>query len=108
MGLLDLWDYLRSTGDPRLRKQGYAGAGMGLLERYRRAKGFWEPHLENNRRNLLEIGARLGVMNLGSEEEATLALREADGVIVNLFPMTARVINALDRCKVISRYGASS
>ncbi|MGD0094005.1 MAG: hypothetical protein ABSE73_29195, partial [Planctomycetota bacterium] len=59
MSFLDIWDYIRAKGDPRLRRQGYARSGVGLLERYRRAAGFWEPHLENNRRALREIGAHL-------------------------------------------------
>jgi hypothetical protein len=50
MGLLDLWDYLRASGDARLRKQGYASSGMGILARYRRTAAFWAPHLENNRK----------------------------------------------------------
>ncbi len=54
---------------------------------------------------LSKVGARLHVMNLGSEEEAIRVLRDADGVLLNMFPLTARVIDALERCRVISRYG---
>jgi hypothetical protein len=59
MALLDMWDYVRSVGDRRLRKQGYVASGMGILERYRRVPGFWAPHLENNRRNLMEIAGKI-------------------------------------------------
>jgi D-3-phosphoglycerate dehydrogenase len=54
-----------------------------------------------------EIGARLEVLALSTEEEAISALSEADGILVNLFPLTARLISSLPRCRVISRYGVS-
>jgi len=54
---------------------------------------------------LSEIDARLLVRNFRSEEEATRELAEADGVLVNLFPMSAQVIGKLSKCRVISRYG---
>jgi D-3-phosphoglycerate dehydrogenase / 2-oxoglutarate reductase len=54
---------------------------------------------------LAEAGARLVVLNLSEEEEAAEALQEADGILVNLFPMTGRLISGLTRCRVISRYG---
>ena len=43
--------------------------------------------------------------NLGTEQEAIAALRSADAILVNLFPMGARVIEGLQSCRVISRYG---
>ena len=54
---------------------------------------------------LVEIGARLEVLQLATEEEAISALSGADGILVNLFPLTARLIDSLPRCRVISRYG---
>jgi len=54
---------------------------------------------------LAKVDARLVVQNLGSEEEARRALATADGVLVNLFPLGERVIQSLQRCRVISRYG---
>jgi D-3-phosphoglycerate dehydrogenase len=54
---------------------------------------------------LAEIGASLEVKNLGSADEAISVLAEADGILVNLFPLTAEVISRLERCRVISRYG---
>jgi hypothetical protein len=59
MALLDIWDYVRSMGDRRLRKQGYVASGMGIIERYRKVPGFWSPHLERNRKNMLDIAGRL-------------------------------------------------
>ncbi len=55
MALLDIWDYVRASGDRRLRQQGYVQSGMGILERYRKAAGFWAPHLERNRRGMLRL-----------------------------------------------------
>ena len=54
---------------------------------------------------LSEIGAQLVVLDLKSEEEAITALRDADAVLANLFGMSARVIDGMERCRVISRYG---
>jgi D-3-phosphoglycerate dehydrogenase len=54
---------------------------------------------------LKKIGAAVEVYNLGDEKQAIEVLREADGILVNLHPLPARVIAALERCKVISRYG---
>jgi len=54
---------------------------------------------------LKKIGAAVEVYNLVDEEQAIEVLREADGILVNLHPLPARVIAALERCKVISRYG---
>jgi D-3-phosphoglycerate dehydrogenase len=54
---------------------------------------------------LAEIGAELVVNDFKNEDEAIAGLAAADGVLVNLFPMTARVIASLGRCRVLSRYG---
>lgn len=54
---------------------------------------------------LAGVGARLEVWNLKTEKEAEEALEHADGILVNLFPLTARVISALAKCRVICRYG---
>ena len=51
------------------------------------------------------VGATLRVLQLSSEDEAIRELSGADGILVNLFPLTGRIIRSLDRCKVISRYG---
>jgi D-3-phosphoglycerate dehydrogenase / 2-oxoglutarate reductase len=54
---------------------------------------------------LREIDATLTVYNFQSAEEAFPVLREADGVLLNLFPLTGPLIQEMNRCKVISRYG---
>jgi D-3-phosphoglycerate dehydrogenase len=54
---------------------------------------------------LAEIGAELVVNDFKNEGEAIAGLASADGVLVNLFPMTRKVIESLTRCRVLSRYG---
>jgi len=104
VGLRDVWDYIRAKGDPRLRRQGYVSNGVGLLERYRRAERFWEPHLENNRQALREIAAQLA----GANSQQPIANSQARGGTLlvlgagrlldvpwrELFPLFARVVLA--------------
>jgi len=54
---------------------------------------------------LKEIGASVEVHNLGDEAESAQILRDADGILVNLHPLPASVIQELRKCRVISRYG---
>jgi len=57
-------------------------------------------------RDVLEaIGAEVIIENCNTPEEVVDACRGADGVLVNLAPMPAQVINGLQKCKVIARYG---
>jgi len=51
------------------------------------------------------IDAKLVVRNFTDEDEAVRELADADGILVNMFPMTARVIASLTHCRVLSRYG---
>ncbi len=60
---------------------------------------------DEERAVLSEVGAELRIFRSQSAEEAGAAFAEADGILVNLFPMTAPIIEALPRCRVISRYG---
>lgn len=60
---------------------------------------------DEERAVLAELGAELAVNDFKSEDEAIAGLAAADGVLVNLFPMSARVISSLRRCRVLSRYG---
>ena len=93
MALVDIWDYVRASGDPRLRKQGYVNAGMGILERYRRVPGFWGPHLERNRANIRAIGEKLSPARGG-----TLLILGAGRLLdvpwEDLFPHFDRVVLA--------------
>lgn len=54
---------------------------------------------------LREVDARIVVFRSGSGSEARDLFASADGILVNLFPMTAEVIGGLNGCRVISRYG---
>jgi D-3-phosphoglycerate dehydrogenase len=56
---------------------------------------------------LKEIGTEVRVHDFSEadKEEAAAVLREADGVLVNLFPLTGDIIRKMKRCRVISRYG---
>ena len=91
MALRDLWDYVRASGDRRFRQQGYVTSGMGILERYRKASGYWAPHLENNRRGLLKIAEKLG-----PERGGTLLVLGAGRLLdvpwEQLFPRFERVV----------------
>lgn len=54
---------------------------------------------------LAGIGAAVEVANCKTAEEVIEACKDADGILVNLAPMPAGVINRLEKCKVIARYG---
>jgi len=57
-------------------------------------------------KNVLEpMGAEVVVTHCTTPEEVIAATRDADGVLVNLAPMPAEVIDSLQKCKAISRYG---
>ena len=59
MTLLEKSHNISPDGDARLRKQGYERSGIGLLERQRQARTYWAPHLERNKRCLLDIAQKL-------------------------------------------------
>lgn len=92
MGLLDVWDYIRTSGDRRLRAQGYLRSGVGLLERYRRATGFWTPHLENNRAAMMDAARALNAK--GGTLLILGAGRLLDVPWAELFPRFDRVVLA--------------
>ena len=60
---------------------------------------------EEEKTVLKEIGASVEVHNLGNEGQTIEVLRDADGILVNLHPLPATVIQELQKCRVISRYG---
>ncbi len=45
------------------------------------------------------------INNCVTEDEVIENCGDADGLLCNLAPITEKVINALDKCKIISRYG---
>ncbi len=52
-----------------------------------------------------KIGAEIEVVQSGLEPDILKACRDADGLIVNLAPITSAIIDNLEKCRVISRYG---
>lgn len=61
---------------------------------------------EEEKKVLADIGAQVEINDFSDEKEAVEKLRGADGILVNLFPLTGSIIKGLDKCRVISRYGA--
>lgn len=60
---------------------------------------------ELEREILSKIDAELKVCNCDTEEDIIAQCAEADGLLLDLAPMTAKAISGLNNCKVISRYG---
>jgi len=54
---------------------------------------------------LREVDAEVRIFHSGSPADAEKAFASADGILVNLYPMTAELIDSLEGCRVISRYG---
>ena len=54
---------------------------------------------------LREVDAGVVIFSSSSAAEARMSFAAADAILVNLFPMTADIIEGLQKCKVISRYG---
>ena len=54
---------------------------------------------------LKEIGVSVEVHDQMDEAETVRVLKQADGILVNLHPLPAAVIEKLEKCRVISRYG---
>ncbi len=54
---------------------------------------------------LKEIGVSVEVHDQMDESETLRVLAQADGILVNLHPLPEGVIEKLERCRVISRYG---
>jgi len=63
------------------------------------------PSLEPEQRVLAPLGVELRPAQCKSEEEIIALSQDADGILNCYAKMTARVIENLQRCKVIARYG---
>ena len=63
------------------------------------------PTYEHERAVLEPVGAKLTLAACQTEDEVIKACRTADGILNRAAPMTAHVIEALEKCKVIARYG---
>ena len=51
------------------------------------------------------VGAEVVIEKSQDEDVLAEAVKGVDGVIVNLSPITAKVIEAMDKCKCVARYG---
>lgn len=63
------------------------------------------PDVEVERRLLAGIGANLEGRQCRTEDEVATFARQADGIIAASAPCSRRVIEGLERCKVIIKYG---
>ena len=63
------------------------------------------PSLEPEQRVLAPLGVELRPQQCKSEEEIIALTQDADAVLNCYAKMTARVIEKLNRCKIIARYG---
>ena len=54
---------------------------------------------------LSELGIEVEVHDFKDKEEAIETLKDADGVLVNLFPLTKEIISNMKKCRIINRYG---
>ncbi len=61
--------------------------------------------VEIERRILEARGIELSVADCLSSSDVVAACRDADGILVNMAPLDGAALEALRRCKVISRYG---
>jgi D-3-phosphoglycerate dehydrogenase len=63
------------------------------------------PAYEEERAVLETIGAEVIVERSDSEDVIASMIGDMDGLVVNLAPITARVVAAMRKCKCVSRYG---
>lgn len=61
--------------------------------------------IETERRLLNEAGCELVVAQCKTPDDVITAASDADALLVQWAPITAEVLNALQRCKVLVRYG---
>jgi D-3-phosphoglycerate dehydrogenase len=63
------------------------------------------PDLDVEERVLRAVGARLLVAPPGAEDELAALAPQADAILTNWRPVTARVLDAATRCRTVARYG---
>ena len=54
---------------------------------------------------LTECGAKLDVLNCANEKDMIENCADADGILLDMAPMTREVVASLKKCKIVSRYG---
>ncbi len=60
---------------------------------------------EIEREILKQVDAELRICNCVTEEDMLRDCINADGILLDMAPMTAPVVKALRRCKIVNRYG---
>ena len=60
---------------------------------------------EYERSQVEPVGGEIVHLNATTEDEVIAGAGDADGIINRMAPMTRRVIESLDKCRVIARYG---
>ena len=60
---------------------------------------------DTEREILKRVDAKLTIFNCKSETELIKAVKDADGVLANMSNINLNVINAMKKCRIISRYG---
>jgi len=63
------------------------------------------PHYNEETAVLKPLGITPEVCKSADPDEIIKQCADADGIILNLAPMNAKIISALNKCRVISRYG---
>jgi D-3-phosphoglycerate dehydrogenase len=63
------------------------------------------PNVEQERRAVEEAGGNLVVAQMTDEDQLAELCKDADGVLTVRAPITRRVIEAMQRCRIIVRYG---
>ncbi len=63
------------------------------------------PAYDEEKAVLEKIDAEVIVNSSDSEDQIAEVVADADGLIVNLAPITKKVISAMNKCKCVSRYG---
>ena len=63
------------------------------------------PAYDEEKAVLEAIDAEVIINPSGDETQLMEAVRDIDGLIVNLAPITTKVISAMNKCKCVSRYG---
>jgi D-3-phosphoglycerate dehydrogenase len=62
-------------------------------------------HNEEEKLAFKDMNAELVIADCNTEDDVIRVCRDADAILLNQAPMTAKVIAALEKCKVVSRYG---
>src|SRR5665213_1631024 len=63
------------------------------------------PNVDDERRAVEAAGGQLLVVQTTDEDTLARMCKDADGILSVRAPVTRRVIEALDRCRIIVRYG---